>query len=160
MALRMRLRCRAQPRTSHGTESAARLPSRMPPPLCLTAFHPRVRAQIRFPEIVDLVPGQLIEGATSCVIDAEVCAFNRSSGQILPFQTLAERSRKAPTAEQIAAGSVCLFAFDLLQVPAPRVRAACPRRTSTCPRHARPLLRVRWGSLGCASTGTAHCLAD
>ena len=35
-------------------------------------------------------------------------------GAILPFQSLAARPRKAPTAEQVAATPLCVFAFDLL----------------------------------------------
>ena len=68
---------------------------------------------VRFPEIVELLPACL-PGTTSAVIDAEVCAYDVERDAILPFQSLAARPRKAPTAEQAAATPLCVFAFDLL----------------------------------------------
>ena len=68
---------------------------------------------VRFPEIVELLPACL-PGTTSAVIDAEVCAYDVEMDAILPFQSLAARPRKAPTAEQAAATPLCVFAFDLL----------------------------------------------
>ena len=56
------------------------------------------------------------ERTTSAILDCELCAIDEASGEVLPFQSLAARPRKAPTAEQLAAGPrVCLFAFDLLE---------------------------------------------
>ena len=44
----------------------------------------------------------------------QVCAYDVENDAILPFQSLAARPRKAPTAEQAAATPLCVFAFDLL----------------------------------------------
>ena len=70
---------------------------------------------MRFPDVTELLPGAL-QGASSCVLDAEVCAYDQVAGSVLPFQTLSARSRKAPTAEETAATPVCLFVFDLLEL--------------------------------------------
>ena len=53
----------------------------------------------------------------SVILDAELCAVDDESGEVLPFQTLANRPRKAPTEEQLqSAPRVCLFVFDLLEL--------------------------------------------
>jgi DNA ligase-1 len=80
----------------------------------------------RFPEIVDALPTALgaVMGAdgthvptSSAVVDAELCAIDEATGEVLPFQSLAARPRKAPTDAQLAAGPrVCVFAFDLLEL--------------------------------------------
>ena len=70
---------------------------------------------VRFPDVTDLLPAAL-HGASSCVLDAEVCAYDPVAEAVLPFQTLSSRSRKAPTAEETAATPVCLFVFDLLEL--------------------------------------------
>ena len=80
----------------------------------------------RFPEIVDALPAALgaVMGAdgthvptSSAVVDAELCAIDEATGEVLPFQSLAVRPRKAPTDAQLAAGPrVCVFAFDLLEL--------------------------------------------
>ena len=79
---------------------------------------------VRFPEIVESLPAAFGASAAateaaveSAVLDCEICAVNDTSGSVLPFQGLAARPRKAPTAEQLAAGpGVCVFAFDLLEL--------------------------------------------
>lgn len=70
---------------------------------------------VRFPDVTGLLPAAL-QGASSCVLDAEVCAYDPAAMAVLPFQTLAGRSRKAPTAEQLASTPVCLYVFDLLEL--------------------------------------------
>jgi ATP-dependent DNA ligase len=88
----------------------------------------------RFPEIVEALPRAFgaaasgtaegeadgaadVGGVRSVIIDGEICAVDDETGAVLPFQSLASRPRKAPTAEQLEAGpSVCVFAFDLLEL--------------------------------------------
>jgi len=95
---------------------------------------------VRFPDVTTLLPAAL-RGASSCVLDAEVCAYDPAAMAVLPFQTLSSRSRKAPTAEETAATPVCLFVFDLLeldgssllQLPLAERRALLARHVQTVP---------------------------
>ena len=86
----------------------------------------------RFPDVADALAAAMPPGAPAAVLDAEVCAYDRAAARPLPFQTLAARPRKAPTAEQQAALPVCIYVFDvlsangasLLHKPLPARRAA------------------------------------
>ena len=49
----------------------------------------------------------------SFIIDCEIVAINRVTNQLLPFQILATRSRKASTRNEKEV-DVNLFAFDIL----------------------------------------------
>ena len=55
----------------------------------------------RFPDVLEIVP-RALRGVTSAIIDAELCAVDRTDGRLLPFQTLSSRARKAPTTEQVS----------------------------------------------------------
>eukprot|EP00965_Chrysotila_dentata_P043703 1453075-Pleurochrysis_carterae.AAC.1 len=68
----------------------------------------------RFPDIVKMLPSALPR-TISAILDAELVAYDRLTKRMLPFQVLASRARKAPTAEQIASVPVALYAFDLLE---------------------------------------------
>jgi DNA ligase-1 len=50
---------------------------------------------------------------TSCIIDSEVIAIDRETGQLLPFQILSTRARKGSNLEDIKV-EVVMTAFDLL----------------------------------------------
>jgi DNA ligase-1 len=50
---------------------------------------------------------------TSCIIDSEVIAIDRETGQLLPFQILSTRARKGSKLEDIKV-EVVMTAFDLL----------------------------------------------
>lgn len=50
---------------------------------------------------------------SSFIIDCEIVAINKTTKQLLPFQVLATRSRKATTINEIEV-HVNLFAFDIL----------------------------------------------
>jgi len=67
----------------------------------------------KYPDLVALVPQIRGEGVSSFILEGEVVAVDRDSGELKPFQTLANRARK-----DVAIGSVkidvCLFAFDLM----------------------------------------------
>ncbi|KAL1510427.1 hypothetical protein AB1Y20_006735 [Prymnesium parvum] len=70
---------------------------------------------VRFPDLTD---EQLWHDAadTSMILDGEICAYDPVSQHVLPFQSLAARARKAPTAEQVDSLPVCFFIFDLLHL--------------------------------------------
>ncbi|KAI0165453.1 ATP-dependent DNA ligase [Hypoxylon sp. FL1284] len=67
----------------------------------------------KYPDLVDLVPKIRGEGVSSFVMEGEVVAVDRETGELKNFQTLTNRARK-----DVAIGSikidVCLFAFDLM----------------------------------------------
>eukprot|EP00966_Prymnesium_polylepis_P042496 987312-Prymnesium_polylepis.1 len=68
---------------------------------------------VRFPELGEETLAAAV-GDASAILDGELCACDPTTGAVLPFQTLAGRARKAPTAEQVEAVPVCLYVFDLL----------------------------------------------
>ncbi|CAK7270613.1 hypothetical protein SEPCBS57363_004191 [Sporothrix epigloea] len=67
----------------------------------------------KYPDLVSLVPRIRGEGVDSFILEGEVVAVDRESGELRTFQTLTNRARK-----DVALGSitidVCLFAFDLM----------------------------------------------
>lgn len=67
----------------------------------------------KYPDLVALVPQIRGEGVSSFILEGEVVAIDRESGELKTFQTLANRARKDV---QIGAVTidVCLFAFDLM----------------------------------------------
>ncbi|KAI1499130.1 DNA ligase 1 [Biscogniauxia marginata] len=67
----------------------------------------------KYPDLVELVPRIRGEGVGSFIMEGEVVAVDRPTGELKNFQTLTNRARK-----DVAIGSitidVCLFAFDLM----------------------------------------------
>lgn len=67
----------------------------------------------KYPDLVALVPTIRGEGVSSFILEGEVVAVDRESGDLKAFQTLTNRARK-----DVAIGSikvnVCLFSFDLM----------------------------------------------
>lgn len=67
----------------------------------------------KYPDLVTLVPKIRGEDVQSFIMEGEVVAVDRATGELKNFQTLTNRARK-----DVAIGSitidVCLFAFDLM----------------------------------------------
>jgi DNA ligase-1 len=67
----------------------------------------------KYPDLVALVPKVRGDGVESFILEGEVVAVDRATGELKNFQTLTNRARK-----DVAIGSitidVCLFAFDLM----------------------------------------------
>jgi DNA ligase 1 len=67
----------------------------------------------KYPDLVALIPKIRGDGVESFILEGEVVAVDRESGDLRTFQTLTNRARK-----DVAIGSikidVCLFAFDLM----------------------------------------------
>ncbi|AEO68305.1 uncharacterized protein THITE_2117766 [Thermothielavioides terrestris NRRL 8126] len=67
----------------------------------------------KYPDLVALVPKIRGDGVESFILEGEVVAVDRATGELRNFQTLTNRARK-----DVAIGSitidVCLFAFDLM----------------------------------------------
>ncbi|KAG4218210.1 hypothetical protein PC116_g33310, partial [Phytophthora cactorum] len=67
----------------------------------------------KYPDLVELVPKLRGEGVSSFIMEGEVVAVDRQTGELKNFQTLTNRARK-----DVAIGSitidVCLFSFDLM----------------------------------------------
>ncbi|KAL2174916.1 putative DNA ligase I [Thermothelomyces heterothallicus CBS 202.75] len=67
----------------------------------------------KYPDLVALVPKIRGEGVESFILEGEVVAVDRATGELKNFQTLTNRARK-----DVAIGAitidVCLFAFDLM----------------------------------------------
>ncbi|KAI0836954.1 ATP-dependent DNA ligase [Hypoxylon sp. FL0890] len=67
----------------------------------------------KYPDLVELVPKIRGEGVGSFIMEGEVVAVDRQTGELKNFQTLTNRARK-----DVAIGSitidVCLFAFDVM----------------------------------------------
>ncbi|EJT98065.1 ATP-dependent DNA ligase [Dacryopinax primogenitus] len=68
---------------------------------------------LKYPDLIDQLPGCINEGTSSFVLDAEAVAIERATMNLLPFQELSRRKRKDVRAEDVQV-TVCLFAFDLL----------------------------------------------
>jgi ATP-dependent DNA ligase len=67
----------------------------------------------KYPDLVALMPKIRAEGVESFIMEGEVVAIDRQTGDLKNFQTLTNRARK-----DVAIGSiqvdVCMFAFDLM----------------------------------------------
>lgn len=78
----------------------------------------KVRRALQYTHFTSLhftSPGSQVEGVTSFVIDAEVVAFDRERGCILPFQVLSTRKRRVEAGEEDQQKvKICLMAFDVL----------------------------------------------
>ncbi|KAI9666391.1 MAG: hypothetical protein M1821_004327 [Bathelium mastoideum] len=67
----------------------------------------------KYPDLVALVPQIRGEGVSSFIMEGEVVAVDRESGELKPFQILANRARKDVTINEVKV-NVCLFSFDLM----------------------------------------------
>ncbi|KAL6870319.1 ATP-dependent DNA ligase [Trichoderma novae-zelandiae] len=67
----------------------------------------------KYPDLVDLVPKIRGEGVGSFIMEGEVVALDRETGELKNFQTLTNRARKDVAIGDIKI-DVCLFAFDLM----------------------------------------------
>lgn len=67
----------------------------------------------KYPDLVSLVPQIRGESVSSFILEGEVVAVNRETGELLPFQILANRAKKNVEVGDIRV-NVCLFAFDLM----------------------------------------------
>ena len=67
----------------------------------------------KYPDLVALVPKIRGEGVSSFILEGEVVAIDRESGELKPFQILANRARKDVVVQSVTI-DVCLFAFDLM----------------------------------------------
>ena len=67
----------------------------------------------KYPDLVALVPQIRGEGVGSFILEGEVVAVDRDTGDLKPFQTLANRARKDVSIETVKV-DVCLFSFDLM----------------------------------------------
>ena len=67
----------------------------------------------KYPDLVALVPKIRGEGVSSFILEGEVVAVDRESGELKPFQILANRARKDVVIQSVKV-DVCLFAFDLM----------------------------------------------
>lgn len=67
----------------------------------------------KYPDLVNLVPTIRGEGVSSFILEGEVVAVDRGSGDLKAFQTLTNRARKDVDIGSIKV-DVCLFAFDLM----------------------------------------------
>lgn len=68
----------------------------------------------KYPDLRQIVHDSRTEHVTSAIIDAEVVAYDREKGQLLPFQILSTRKRKQGEGEEEQKVKVILQAFDLL----------------------------------------------
>ncbi|OAA49610.1 DNA ligase, ATP-dependent [Metarhizium rileyi] len=67
----------------------------------------------KYPDLVELVPKIRGEGVSSFIMEGEVVAVDRETGELKSFQTLTNRARKDVEIGSIKI-EVCLFAFDLM----------------------------------------------
>lgn len=67
----------------------------------------------KYPDLVALIPTIRGDGVGSFIMEGEIVAVNRETGELKTFQTLSNRARK-----DVVIGSVkidvCMFAFDLM----------------------------------------------
>lgn len=67
----------------------------------------------KYPDLVALIPKIRGDGIRSFIMEGEVVAVDRESGDLKPFQILANRARKDVVIQSVKV-DVCLFAFDLM----------------------------------------------
>jgi DNA ligase-1 len=67
----------------------------------------------KYPDLVALVPDIRGDGVSSFILEGEVVAVDRISGDLKTFQTLTNRAKKDVDIGTIQV-NVCLFAFDLM----------------------------------------------
>ena len=67
----------------------------------------------KYPDLVRLVPEIRGDGVSSFILEGEVVAVDRETGELRTFQTLTNRARKDVDIGSIKV-DVCLFAFDLM----------------------------------------------
>mmetsp|Transcript_12946 Transcript_12946/g.19482 ORF Transcript_12946/g.19482 Transcript_12946/m.19482 type:complete len:812 (+) Transcript_12946:66-2501(+) len=69
----------------------------------------------KYPDLMDVIRNAKREEVVSCVVDAEVVAYDREKGCLLPFQVLSTRKRKVEDGEEDSQKvKVILQAFDLI----------------------------------------------
>lgn len=69
----------------------------------------------KYPDLVKLVPEIRGDGVSSFILEGEVVAVDRETGQLRTFQTLTNRARKDVEIGSIKV-DVCLYAFDLMYI--------------------------------------------
>lgn len=67
----------------------------------------------KYPDLVALMPKARGEGVNSFIMEGEVVAIDRETGELKTFQTLANRARKDVQIGSVTI-DVCMFAFDLM----------------------------------------------
>jgi DNA ligase 1 len=67
----------------------------------------------KYPDLVAIVPQIRGEGVSSFVMEGEVVAIDRDTGELKPFQVLSNRAKKQVVIQSVKI-DVCLFAFDLM----------------------------------------------
>ena len=67
----------------------------------------------KYPDLVALVPHIRGDGVSSFILEGEVVAVDRATGELKTFQTLTNRAKKDVDINTIQV-DVCLFAFDLM----------------------------------------------
>ncbi|KAL9096400.1 MAG: hypothetical protein Q9165_001397 [Trypethelium subeluteriae] len=67
----------------------------------------------KYPDLVALVPKIRGDGVSSFIMEGEVVAVDRDTGELKPFQILANRARKDVAISEVKV-NVCLFSFDLM----------------------------------------------
>ena len=67
----------------------------------------------KYPDLVGLVPQIRGEGVASFILEGEVVAIDRATGELKVFQALTNRARKDVDIGAVTI-DVCLFAFDLM----------------------------------------------
>ncbi|KAL6253349.1 hypothetical protein RBB50_001072 [Rhinocladiella similis] len=67
----------------------------------------------KYPDLVALVPEIRGDGVSSFILEGEVVAVDRNTGELRTFQTLTNRAKKDVDLSSIQI-DVCLFAFDLM----------------------------------------------
>jgi len=67
----------------------------------------------KYPDLVALVPKIRGEGVNSFILEGEVVAIDKTTGELKPFQTLSNRAKKDVVIHSVKI-DVCLFAFDLM----------------------------------------------
>jgi DNA ligase-1 len=67
----------------------------------------------KYPDLVALVPQIRGDGVRSFILEGEVVAVDKITGDLQPFQILSNRARKDVVVHEVKV-DVCLFAFDLM----------------------------------------------